>query len=100
MKDTVQDKVFKEMVEEFNDQSEAAKLLSVKLKEKIVMFQTVHQISKMLEEEAKKYDESFGDTNFSDTVSDVWSEVEDRMYGLFEEQENISELEERANPVR
>jgi hypothetical protein len=100
MKDTVQDKVFKEMVEEFNDQSEAAKLLSVKLKEKIVMFQTVHQISKMLEEESKKYDKYFEDTNFSDLVSDVWSEVEDQMYGLFEEQENISELEERANPVR
>jgi hypothetical protein len=100
MKQSVQDKVAQEMIEEFNDQAEAAKLLSVKLKEKIVMFRTVDQIQKLLEEEAKKYDKYFEDSNFSDTVYDVWSEVEDRMYGLFEEQEGISELEERANPVR
>jgi len=91
------DSITVKMIEEFKDQSEAAKLFSEKLKEKVVMFRTVGQIEVLLEKEAKKYDKYYKDSDFSDTVRDIWSEVEDQVYGLFEEE--ISELEWRANPV-
>lgn len=90
------DSITTKMIEEFVDRSEAAELLSSKLKEKVVMFRTVAQVEFLLEKAAEKYDKYFKDMEFSATVNDIWSEVEDQVYGLFDEE--IRELEWRANP--
>jgi len=96
MSEVILDSLTTKMIEEFDDRAEASLLLSKKLKEKIVMFRTVAQIESLLEKEAEKYDEYFKDSDFSATVRDIWSEVEDQVYGLFEEE--MRELEWRSHP--
>jgi uncharacterized protein YjaZ len=94
MAEVTLDNITKEMIEEFEDRAVATELLSSKLKEKIVMFRTVAQAEFLLKEKAESYDQYYKDGQFSQTVMDIWSDVEDQVYGLFDQE--IRELERRA----